>query len=133
MRVKQILVVDDEPHLIRSLTFILSKEGFEIATAVDGEEVLKKVSERKPDLIFLDIMLPKKNGYEVCTQIKQTPELQSIYIIMLSAKGGAIVKENALKAGANEFISKPFNLHEVVNRVKQILGSASGQDDALKL
>jgi DNA-binding response OmpR family regulator len=129
---KQILVVDDEPHLIRSLTFILAKEGFAVSTAVDGEEALKKVSENQPDLMFLDVMLPKKNGYEVCTQIRQAPEWQSIYIIMLSAKGGAIDKENALKAGANEFISKPFNLHEVVNRVKLVLGSSSLPDGAIK-
>jgi len=79
--------VDDEPHLVRSLSFILSKEGYEVVSAVNGEEALQKIRESKPDLMFLDVMMPKKNGYEVCQEIRSSPELKDIYIIMLTARG----------------------------------------------
>jgi CheY-like chemotaxis protein len=116
---KQILVVDDEPHLIRSLAFILAKEGYEVSTANNGEEALEKISESKPDLIFLDIMMPQKNGYEVCETIRKIPELADIYIIMLSAKGWEIDKTKAIAVGANEFMSKPFSPLEIVSRVRK--------------
>jgi two-component system, OmpR family, alkaline phosphatase synthesis response regulator PhoP len=118
---KRILVVDDELHLIRSLTFVLDKEGYEVDTANDGEEALRKVSENRPDLIFLDIMMPKKNGYEVCETIRSIPELKEVYIIMLSAKGWDIDREKALSVGANEFMSKPFSPMYAISRVKKVL------------
>ena len=117
---KKILVVDDEPHLIRSLTFILAKEGYEVSIAVDGEEALKKISENKPDLIFLDIMMPKKNGYEVCEIIRKMPEFRDVYIIVLSAKGGDIDREKAFAMGANEFMTKPFSPMDVISKIKEI-------------
>lgn len=121
MEKKRILVVDDEPHLVRSLTFILKKEGYEVYTAIDGEEAMNKVREYKPSLVFLDLMLPKKNGYEVCQEIRNTKELSNTFVIVLSAKGWEADKEKALSLGANEFISKPFSPSEVVSRVKAIL------------
>jgi two-component system, OmpR family, alkaline phosphatase synthesis response regulator PhoP len=121
MSKKRILVVDDEPHLIRSLSFILAKEGYQVDMAVDGEEALKKVSENRPDMVFLDIMMPKKNGYEVCQTIRSIPELNDIYIIMLSAKGWEIDREQALRVGANEFMSKPFSPLEAVSRARKAL------------
>ncbi len=121
MEKKRILVVDDEPNLVRSLSFILKKEGYEVLTAIDGEEAMNKVKEYKPALVFLDLMLPKKNGYEVCQEIRSTKELSSIFVIVLSAKGWEADKEKALSLGANEFISKPFSPAKVVARVKEIL------------
>ncbi|HSW58218.1 MAG TPA: response regulator [Dehalococcoidales bacterium] len=118
---KKILVVDDEPHLIRSLTFILAREGYEIATASNGEEALLKIGESLPDLIFLDIMMPKKNGYEVCEAIRNVLGLKNIYIIMLSAKGWDIDRSRALMVGANEFMSKPFSPLDVISRVRKAL------------
>jgi DNA-binding response OmpR family regulator len=119
MNTKKILIVDDEPHLIRSLTFILAKEGYEVSMASDGEEALKKIGEIKPDLVFLDIMMPKKNGYEVCETIRSVADLKDIYIIMLSAKGWDIDRTKATHVGANEFMSKPFSPREVVARVNK--------------
>jgi len=118
---KRILVVDDEPHLVRSLTFILGKEGYEVHTAIDGEEAIKKVREHSPALLLLDLMMPRKNGYEVCQEIRSMENSNGIYVIVLSAKGSETDKEKALGFGANEFISKPFSPVEVVSRVKQIL------------
>jgi DNA-binding response OmpR family regulator len=123
MNSKRILVVDDEPHLIRSLTYILAKEGYTVDMAGDGEEALIRVAENRPDMIFLDIMMPKKNGYEVCETIRSAPDWQDIYIIMLSAKGWDIDREKALNVGANEFMSKPFSPMEAASRAKKALGA----------
>jgi|WetSurMetagenome_2_1015567.scaffolds.fasta_scaffold270885_2 two-component system, OmpR family, alkaline phosphatase synthesis response regulator PhoP len=119
MNLKRILVVDDEPHLVRSISFILNKSGYEVYTAQDGEEALKRVFECKPELIYLDIMMPKMNGYDVCEKIRTMPEFRDIYIIMLSAKGGEIDKDKAFSSGANEFMSKPFSPMEIVAKTKK--------------
>jgi DNA-binding response OmpR family regulator len=118
---KKILVVDDEPHLVRSLTFILEKAGYNVSSASNGEEALSKILQSKPNLIFLDVMMPKKNGYEVCEEIKKSSELKDIYVIILTAKGQETDREQGLKAGADEFITKPFSPLEIVARVKKIL------------
>jgi DNA-binding response OmpR family regulator len=121
MSKNKILVVDDEPHLLRSLTFVLNKEGYQVSMAGDGEEALNKIAEDRPDLIFLDIMMPKKNGYEVLEIIRNIPELKDIYVIILSAKGSDNERAKALSCGANEFISKPFSPIEAAARVKYII------------
>lgn len=117
---KRILVVDDEANLIRSLSFVLAKNGYEVSSARDGEEALQKVREFRPDLIFLDIMMPRKNGFEVCREIREMPGNEGIRIVMLSAKGGSD-QDTAAGCGAYEYISKPFSPQEIVMRVKQIL------------
>ncbi len=115
-----VLVVDDEPHILRPLSYLLKKLGYSVDTAKDGEEALGKIREQCPKLIFLDVMMPKKDGYEVCSQLKQDGELQNVYIVMLSAKGQAVDRELGLKKGANEYMAKPYNsrdIMEVANRV----------------
>ena len=118
---KKILVVDDEPNVVRTLTFVLKKEGYDVSSAVNGEEAIAKVKESKPNLMFLDIMMPKKDGYEVCRELKSDLSLRDIHIVMLSAKGQEADKEKALSLGANEFMSKPFSPIGVVGRVKELL------------
>ncbi|MBM3133408.1 MAG: response regulator [Chloroflexi bacterium] len=118
---KKVLVVDDEPHLIRSLTFVLKKEGYDIDSAVDGEEALEKIRRLKPNLVFLDVMMPKKNGYEVCQEVKKDPGLSGVYVIMLTAKGQEADKAKAYESKADEFISKPFSPVGIVTRVKDLL------------
>ena len=122
MRDKKILVVDDEPHVVRTLTFVLKKEGYEVSSAGDGEDAMAKVRESKPNLMFLDVMMPKKNGYEVCKEIKSDSSLNDIHVVMLSAKGQAADKEKALNLGADEFMTKPFSPMGVVEKVKELLG-----------
>lgn len=119
---KRILVVDDEPHAIRALTFILKKEGYDIYSAINGEGAMARVRESKPDLMFLDVMMPKKNGFEVCQEIKGDPGLSDIYIIMLTAKGQEKDREKGLSLGADEFVTKPFSLTDIVARVRELLG-----------
>jgi DNA-binding response OmpR family regulator len=119
---KKILVVDDETHVITSLTFVLTKEGYDVSSAENGEDALTKIQQLKPGLVFLDVMMPKKNGYEVCQEVKKDPSLRNIYIIMLTAKGQETDREKGLSAGADEFISKPFSPVGVVEKVKKLLG-----------
>jgi len=119
---RKILVVDDEPNVIRSLTFVLKKEGYDVSVATNGEEAMLKIQESKPKLMFLDVMMPKKNGYEVCQEVKGNSGLSDIHIIMLTAKGQQADREKGLDAGADEFMTKPFSLMAIVDKVKEILG-----------
>ena len=119
---KKILVVDDEPNVIKSLTFVLSKEGYDVSSAVDGEEAIAKIRQSKPNLVFLDVMMPKKNGYEVCQDVKRDSSLSDIHIIMLTAKGQEADREKGLSAGADEFMPKPFSPIMVIGKVKELLG-----------
>ena len=119
---EKILIVDDEPYIARQLSFVLEKEGFDVSVAVDGEEALAIIKESIPSLLFLDVMMPKKNGYEVCEELKGDPFFSDIYIIMLTAKGQEADREKGLAVGANEFITKPFSPLEIVRRVKELLG-----------
>jgi CheY-like chemotaxis protein len=119
---KKILVVDDEPNVIRTLTFVLKKEGYDVSSATNGEEAIARVRESKPSLMFLDVMMPKKNGYQVCQELKSDPSLKDIHIIMLSAKGQDADKEEALNLGADEFMTKPFSPLGIIGRVKELLG-----------
>ena len=118
---KKILIVDDEPHICRALAFVLEKEGCEVSSATNGEEAMRIIRESKPSLMFLDIMMPKKNGYEVCQEVKEDKSLSDIYIIMLSAKGQEVDREKGLALGADEYISKPFSPMQVVGKVREIL------------
>lgn len=116
-----ILVVDDDPYILRSLSFVFRKEGFEVEVALNGEEALKKAREFKPKIIFLDLMMPKVNGFDVCKAIKSDKELKDCYVIILTAKGQEVDKERGLDAGTNDFITKPFSPKEMVAKVKSVL------------
>jgi DNA-binding response OmpR family regulator len=121
---KKILIVDDEVHiraLLEQTLEDLEEAGVELFIAQDGEEGLRCAREEKPDLMFLDIMMPKKNGYEVCEEIKQDPGLNHIYIIMLTAKGQATDKVRGEQVQADEYITKPFNPDEILQKASDIL------------
>lgn len=116
----QILIVDDDPYIQRALSFVLRKEGFEVETASDGQEALNKAREFKPKIVFLDLMIPKKNGFDTCRTIKSDSELKDTYIIILTAKGQEVDKERGLREGADEYMTKPFSPKEIVTKVKSI-------------
>jgi DNA-binding response OmpR family regulator len=99
----------------------LEDVGVELLSARDGEEGLQYARDEKPDLMFLDVMMPRKNGYEVCQTIKQDPDLQDIYIILLTAKGQAADKVRGDTVQANEYITKPFNPDEILQKTRDIL------------
>jgi DNA-binding response OmpR family regulator len=116
---RSVLVVDNEANIVLSLEFILRQAGFDVRVARDGEEALQAVAESVPDLILLDVMMPKRDGYDVCQTIRANPKWKNVYIIMLTAKGRDIEQEKGMALGANDYITKPFSTHEVIRRVKQ--------------
>lgn len=119
---KKILVVDDEPFILKSLTFVLRKEGFHVESATNGLEALEIIRKEKPSLVFLDIMMPKMNGLEVCQWIRQDPQLRDIHVIILTAKGQEADREKGLQIGADEYMTKPFSPSMVVKRIREIFG-----------
>jgi len=96
---KRILVVDDEIYIVHILEFTLTMEGYEVLTAADGEEALQKIEQDRPDLVVVDIMMPKLDGYEVCRRLRQDEEFRSLPVILLSAKGRPIDRETGLEVG----------------------------------
>lgn len=121
MTAPTVLVVDDEPYILRSLAFVLERQGYSVITAVDGYDALEKIRALHPRLVFLDIMLPLKNGYEVCAAVKEDPDLTDIHVVMLSAKGQQIDRERGMLGGADEYMTKPFSPREIVDYVSHIL------------
>jgi two-component system alkaline phosphatase synthesis response regulator PhoP len=117
----KIVVVDDEYFISRSLSFIFEKEGYACSIASDGRMALDLIKREKPDLVFLDISMPRMNGYQVCKEIRRDPELKNIYIIMLTALGQDIDQKATLEAGADEYMLKPFNPRLVRERVAKVL------------
>ncbi|MFO8010562.1 MAG: response regulator [Dehalococcoidia bacterium] len=121
---KKVLIVDDDPNLIRSLEFVFKQEGYEFDTATNGEEAIQKVREGKPSVLLLDIMMPKKNGFDVCQEVKSAPDLRDTHVVILSAKSQVMDKEKGYSAGADEYITKPFSPKSIVSRVKELLGDS---------
>jgi len=119
---KKVLIVDDDPNLIKALGWVLRKEGYEFDAAEDGEEALAKVKETQPGVILLDIMMPRKSGYQVCEEVKSSPAGDDINIVILSAKSQQADREKGMACGANEYITKPFSPQTIVNKVKELLG-----------
>jgi DNA-binding response OmpR family regulator len=118
---RTILLIDDEPYILRSLSYVLTREGHRVETASNGEEGLARARNLRPPLVFLDIMMPRMNGYEVCEQIRQDPALSATYVIMLSAKGQQIDRERGMLGGADEYMTKPFSPRQVAERVNVLL------------
>ncbi len=119
---RRILVCDDEPFILKALTFIVRKEGHTVIEARNGEEAVAKIRSEKPDLVFLDLMMPKKNGYEVLEEVRADPAIASTYVILLTAKGQDSDRERGLAMGANEFMTKPFSPTVILQRLREILG-----------
>ena len=122
----RILIADDEPNIVLALEFLMKKEGYEVQTVSDGEHALRAIEQSPPDLILLDIMMPKLDGYEVCQRIRSNPSLKDLVIIMLTAKGREVEREKGLALGADFYITKPFSTREVVQKVREVL---SGHPD----
>ena len=119
---KKILAVDDSPFLLKALVFVLKKAGYEVHTAADGEEALQKAQEERPALILLDAVMPKKDGYAVCREVKGDPDLSETRIIMLTGKGKEADRERALAAGADGYMHKPYTPAQILEQVKDVLG-----------
>ena len=123
--VPRILIVDDEKDIVDLVAYNFEKEGYEVLKAFDGEKALSLVRSKKPNLIVLDLMLPGIQGLEVCKQIRRNAETAGIPIIMLTAKGEELDKVIGLEVGADDYITKPFSVKELLARVKAVLRRAS--------
>ena len=120
---KRVLVCDDEPYIVESVSYVVRKAGFEVETAEDGEEALAVAQKSRPDLIFLDIMMPKISGYEVCRRLKEDPATRGAYIVMLTARGQDEDERKALDMGADEFMTKPFSPRKMRAKLHEVLGN----------
>jgi len=119
---KKILVVDDEQNIIKVLQARLEAEGYEVVTASDGEEALQKVGTEKPNLIILDIMMPKIDGFEVCRRLKRDETFQHIPVVMLTALGQAANIKEGMEKGADAYIAKPFNTVALLGIIQGLVG-----------
>jgi len=119
---KTIVIADDEPHVLRSLEFILKKQGYQVITAVNGVDALEKIKANGPDLVFLDIQMPRMDGNSVLRHLRDDPNFQDLYIVMITAKGQEADRLNSLESGANEYVTKPYSPRKLIGRVKEILG-----------
>jgi len=118
---RRVLVVDDDAFIRRPLEFILRQEGYAPATAVDGEDCLRQVAQSRPDLIILDVMMPGRDGFDVCKTLKRDPELARIPIIMLSARGRELDRDRGLSLGVAEFMTKPYSPSDLLRRIRELL------------
>jgi DNA-binding response OmpR family regulator len=121
---RKVLIADDEENIVISLEFLLRREGFEVLVAGDGEAALQMVAEHHPDLVLLDVMMPKRNGYEVCQRMREHPAWRTIKIIMLSAKGRDVEVSKGVSLGADLYVTKPFSNAELVAQINALLAPA---------
>ncbi len=120
---KEILIVDDEPSIVIPIQFLMEQQGYSVLVAENGEDALDAIYKYKPDLILLDIMLPRIDGYEVCEIVRLNPDYRDIKIIFLTAKGREVEIAKGLALGANAYITKPFSNTELVAKVKALLNN----------
>ena len=118
---KKILIVDDEPNILLSLEFLMKKNGFQVFVARDGEEAIQTVDSENPELVILDIMMPRVDGYEVCQYIKNNSE--KTHVIFLTAKAKESDIKKGLEMGADLYITKPFSTRDLLDKVKTLMGS----------
>ena len=126
---RSVLIADDEPNIVRSLQFLMTKAGYDVRVARDGEQVLEEIAKAQPDLVLLDVMMPKRDGFDLCQTIRANPAWAGVRVIMLTAKGRDIEREKGLAMGADDYITKPFSTKEVVAQVARVLGPAKGPGD----
>lgn len=122
---KEILIVDDEPSIVVPIQFLMEQQGYSVLVAENGEDALDAIYKYKPDLILLDIMLPRIDGYEVCEIVRLNPEYRDTKIIFLTAKGREVEIAKGLSLGADAYITKPFSNTELVAKVKELLKNSN--------
>jgi DNA-binding response OmpR family regulator len=120
----RILIADDEPNIVLSLEFLMQRAGYAVEVVDNGEDAFRRASEDPPDLMLLDVMLPRLSGFEVCQRLRALPACRSLPIIMLTAKGRDGEVSKGLALGATAYVTKPFSVQDLVGQVKRILDSA---------
>lgn len=122
---RKALIVDDEPNIVTALEFLLERRGYEVRVAANGDEAVALAESFRPDVMLLDVMMPKRSGYDVCQRVRARPDLQHVKIVMLSAKGREAEVSKGLALGADLYITKPFSTQELVERIDGLLGAAA--------
>ena len=120
--VKRILIADDEPNIVVSLEFLMKQRGYDIRVVSNGAEALEAIGEFRPDLILLDVMMPRLSGYDVCQKVRENPSWAGIRIIMLSAKGRDVEVTKGIAMGADAYVTKPFSTRDLIAKVGEMLG-----------
>ena len=118
---KKVLLIEDEPNIIEAVSFILSRDGWEVKTHSNGHDAMEAVRLRGPDLIILDVMLPGKSGFDILSEIRAEAQFETLPVLMLSARGQAKDMEMAERAGANRYMTKPFSNAEVLDAVRDLV------------
>jgi DNA-binding response OmpR family regulator len=121
---KKILVADDEPNIVISLEYLLKREGYTVLVARDGQEAINTIERERPDLVLLDVMMPKKSGFEVCQAVRSSDDLRGTKILMLTAKGRDTDVAKGSAMGADDYVTKPFSTRDLALKVAQMLGHA---------
>lgn len=120
-----ILIADDEPNILVSLEYLMKREGYTVHLARDGQEALDALRRERPRLLLLDVMMPRKTGFEVCQEVRQDEDVKDTLILMLTAKGRETDVVKGLALGANAYMTKPFSTRELVQKVRELLESAA--------
>jgi DNA-binding response OmpR family regulator len=118
---QKILVADDEPNIVISLEYLMKREGYTVFVARDGQEALDAIARDRPDLVLLDVMMPRKSGFEVCQAVRASEAMQATKILMLTAKGRDTDIAKGLAMGADAYMTKPFSTRELVQKVADML------------
>lgn len=121
---KSVLIVDDEPNIVVSLEFLLEQAGYQVRIAHDGQQAWEAIERQPPDLVLLDVMLPRLSGFDVCQKIREHPDLQRVRVVMLTAKGREVEVSKGLALGADAYISKPFSTQDLLAQVRTLLADA---------
>lgn len=120
-----ILIADDEPNILLSLEFLMQREGYRVLVARDGQEALDSILQHRPDLVLLDVMMPRKSGFDVLQAMREREDLSAVRVLMLSAKGREIDTAKGLALGADGYMTKPFSTRELVDKVRSLLEPAA--------
>jgi len=121
-----ILIADDEPNIVLSLEFVLQQEGYRVRVARDGQEALEALAAELPDLVLLDVMMPRVSGFDVCQRIRANPAWRGLRVVMLSAKGREVEVSKGLALGADAYVTKPFAIQELLAEVARQLQRGDG-------
>jgi len=119
---KSILIADDEPNIVISLEFLLEQGGYRVQVARDGQEALDAMAASRPDMVLLDVMLPRLSGYDVCQRIRENPAWAGVKVLMLTARGREVEVAKGMALGADAYITKPFSTRDLMQQIRSLLG-----------
>lgn len=122
---KTVLIADDEPNILISLEYLMKREGYRVVVAHDGQQACELIEHEHPDLVLLDVMMPKKTGFDVCHEVRANARFHTMPIVLLTAKGRDTDVAKGLAMGANDYMTKPFSTKELAQKVRELLAAAA--------